>query len=58
MSRWRHKSGKKCHELFERSSLLRYTSFEDYEEQVGDSQNFLHKFLIFFVTLGLKILRL
>jgi len=24
----------------------------------GDSQNFLHRFLIFFVTLGLKILRL
>jgi len=24
----------------------------------GDSQNFLRKFLIFFVTLGLKILRL
>ena len=26
--------------------------------QFGNSQNFLHKFLIFFVTLGLKILRL
>jgi len=27
-------------------------------EQGGDSQNFLCKFIIFFVTLGLKILRL
>jgi len=24
----------------------------------GDSQNFLHKFVRFFITLGLKILRL
>jgi len=27
-------------------------------QQGGDSQNFLHKFVNFFVTLGLKILRL
>jgi len=28
------------------------------DEQGGDSQNFLRKFVRFFVTLGLKILRL
>ncbi len=32
--------------------------YEAVKDHGGNSQNFLRKFLIFFVTLGLKILRL
>ncbi len=40
------------------SSKIQVSISPTFYEQGGNSQNFLRKFLIFFLTLGLKILRL
>jgi len=40
------------------SSEIKMSNWTPYKNLGRNSQNFLHKFLIFFVTLGLKILRL